>query len=270
MSNQARSLSRRSFTATAGGFAAGIFAARFGAVSAQEASPVPDATPEPVSGLGYALLQTYFLADAAMRPGLDQLMVDQLAPAAAGFDGFSGLLVGNTSPEPDGVLALALFDDAAHAGAFNQLVQSQVAGLGEMLDASRGQQLEGDLLIATGKDAGDASPTPIEPLRGGNVAVRVHTGLGGADPREFAPNVESSFLPLIAGIDGFIGYLWFPIEDGFVAVSLFDSSTAAVASNLVAVEWGAEIPEEFSAFTETEMEIINADLVYVDLPMLGM
>jgi hypothetical protein len=270
MTTHARTLSRRTFTAAAGGFAAGIFATRFSAVAAQDASPVPGATPVPVSGLGHVLLQTYYLADAALRPGLDQVMVDQLAPAAAGFDGYAGFLIGNTTPEPDGVLALAMFDDAARAGAFNQLVQGQVAGLGDMLLADRGHQLEGDLMIASGKTASDASPTPIEPLREGYVAVRVHTGLGDADPREFASYVESSFLPLINGIDGFLGYLWFPIEGGFVAISLFDSSTSAVASNLVAVEWGDEIPAEYSAFTETDMEIVNAEVVYVDLPMLGM
>lgn len=103
-------------------------------------------------------------------------------------------------------------------------------------------------------------------MTSGYVAVRVHTSLPGTDPREFVPLAASGFLPIVAGLDGFRGYLWFPTDSGFAAVSLYDSEASAEASNEAAREWAAEY---LADYTDGNPEVINANVVYANLPILG-
>jgi hypothetical protein len=272
MSLDSGRVSRRVFTAAAGGFAAGLFATRAAALAAHEghdhdASPeAGEATPEVLTSYGHVVLRVRYLLDEAARPMVNERVLGEFIPAVEALDGFGGYLVGDVIDAADASLTVSVFGDADAAAGLETVVGPFVQSLSDVVDPARGEEWSGDLLI-TGAPTGDgATPAPAWPLRTGYVAVRVHTSLPDTDPREFVPLAISGFLPIVSGLEGFEGYLWFPIEGGFVAVSLFDSEASALASNEAAKEWAAEYLTEY---TDGNPAIYNANIVYANFPVLG-
>jgi hypothetical protein len=274
MSSSSKKMSRRTLTATAGGFAVGAFAGSFGAVSAHEghdhdASPeAGGATPAAITPLGHVVMRVRYLVDESAQADVNERVLAEFVPALEALDGFSGYLVGDVIDESDADLTVTVLESADYLDAYQQqVVEPFVSSLGDLFDATRGEGWSGDLLI-TGAPTGEgaATPAPTWPLRDGYVAARVHTSLPGTDPREFVPLAISGFLPIVSGLDGFEGYLWFPIEGGFVAVSLFDSEESALASNEAAKEWAAEF---LTDYTDGNPAIYNANIVYANFPVLG-
>ena len=80
------------------------------------------------------------------------------------------------------------------------------------------------------------------------------------------PAAIEGFLPIVTSIAGFKGYLWFPTDAGFVAVSLFDSIDSAKASNTAAKDWATQ---NLAKYTDGDPMIVNANVVFEDLPILG-
>jgi hypothetical protein len=108
--------------------------------------------------------------------------------------------------------------------------------------------------------------TPVdENWTGSYVAVRIHKSLPNTDPRGFVPEAIDGFLPIVLGLPGFIGYLWFPVEGGFVAISIYDSEASAVESTNAARAWATE---HLADYTDGNPEVINANVVYADMPIL--
>ena len=68
----------------------------------------------------------------------------------------------------------------------------------------------------------------------------------------------------MTALPGFLGYLWFPIDTGFVALSLYDTESSAQASTLAANDWASEHLKEY---TDCNPEVINASVVYAELPI---
>ena len=101
---------------------------------------------------------------------------------------------------------------------------------------------QGDLLML-GKTAEAAKPG-ITPIPGNGigyyVAVRIRTSLPGTAPRGFVQEATDGFLPIVLALPGFVGYLWFPVKGGFVAVSMYDSAASAIASTEAAKSWAVE------------------------------
>lgn len=265
-------ISRRVITATAGGFAAGVFMSRAGALAAHEghdddASPeAGDATPEVLTSYGHVVLRVRYLLDEAARPMVNERVLGEFIPAVEALEGFGGYLVGDVIDAPDASLTVSVFEDANAAAGLASVVQPFVESLIEVVDPARGEEWSGDVLITGSPTGGSATPEPAWPLREGYVAVRVHTSLPGTDPRDFVPLAISGFLPIVSGLEGFEGYLWFPIDGGFVAVSLFDSEASALASNEAAKEWAAEY---LTDYTDGNPVIYNANIVYANFPVLG-
>jgi hypothetical protein len=75
---------------------------------------------------------------------------------------------------------------------------------------------------------------------------------------------EAGFLPIIMALPGFVGYLWFPTDEGFVGISLYDSEASALESTAAAQAWAIE---HLAAYTDTPPEVINATVVYANLPI---
>jgi len=242
----------------------GAFAARFGRAAAHEGHD--DATPEAITPLGQVILRVRTLVDDSVRADVNERVKAEFIPAFEALDGFAGYIVGDLVDAPAN-LTVAVLEQAEDAAAYQeQVVGPFVSSLGDLLDASQGKEWSGELLITGASVGGEATPAPVWPLTAGYVAARVHTSLPGTDPREFVPLAISGFLPIVEGLDGFEGYLWFPIDGGFVAVSLFDSEASALASNEAAKEWAAEFLTEY---TDGNPEIYNANVFYANLPVLG-
>ena len=170
--------------------------------------------------------------------------------------------------QPTLILAIVVLADASQAPAFATSVGGFVASIADKIIAEKTLEWSGDILIESGPAVGVAPPlaTPVTSEFTGYVAVRIHTSRPGKDPRDIVPAIVSGFLPIVTGLPGFKGYLWYPFEGGFVAISLFDSVESATASNEAAKSW---IAPNVADYTDGHPQIVNANVIYADLPILA-
>lgn len=255
-------LTRRTFTARAAGIAAGVFAtSRFG-VTAQDATAVAGVQP-----MGFVSTRIRTVGSVEQRDLVNERVTADFAPEVARLDGFLGYILGDVVDKPEDSLAIVVLREEEQFEAFGAVASGFVASLGDDGVAVETVEWAGDLLIsgAPVADSGTPTATPVA-ASAGYVAVRVHTSLPGTDPHDFVPLATSGFLPIVTELPGFQGYLWYPTDGGFVAISLYDSEESAAASNDAAREWAAEFLTEY---TDGNPEIINANVVYTDLPIFG-
>lgn len=257
-------VSRRSFTASATGMAAGIFAtSRLGrSALAQDAMPSGEIQP-----VGFVSMRVRTLESEEQRSSANGFVLDGFAADVAALDGYQGYLLGDVIDAPNESVTVVVLNEASQEAGFNEVASEFVASIADDAVVTGTQHWAGDLVI-TGSPEGDAATPAADgaAMTSGYVAVRVHTSLPGTDPHDFVPLATSDFLPIVAGLDGFLGYLWFPVEGGFAAITLYDSEASAEASNEAAREWAAEFLAEY---TDGNPQIINANVIYADLPILG-
>jgi hypothetical protein len=258
-----RRLTRRALTASAAGFSVGVLARGIGRTAAQEATPAPEIVP-----LGTVSTRLRVLRDPVYRAEVNADVVERLLPEVEQLEGFGGYVLGDVIDRADQSVAIVVFDEEEQLGAFGEIATDFVQDHEEKVDAEATQEWRGDLLITAAPQPGVGTPVAIEGTPEESVdymAVRVHTSLPGTDPRDFVPLAISDFVPIVTSIAGFRGYLWYPTEGGFVAISIFDSIADCSESNEAALDWAAEY---LTAFTDGNPLIINADVVYRDLPIL--
>lgn len=251
---------RRAFTASATGIAAGIFATSLPRVSAQG-----NTTPAAITPQGFVSTRIRTVETPEARDAVNELVLDQFIPEVEDLEGFEGYLLGNVIDIDAASLSVVVLSDEERAAGFNEIATEFVAGLEESVSTVDTIQWTGDLLISGGPSASDGTPVASEAVTEGYVAVRVHTSLPGTDPNDFVPLATSDFLPIVTALPGFEGYLWYPTDGGFVAISLYDSIESAEESNVAALDWAAEFLTEY---TDGNPEIIEANVVYANLPII--
>jgi hypothetical protein len=259
-------MSRRDVVATgAVGIAAGVFASRVPAAFAHEGHG--DATPIAASALGYVSIRVRTISEAGNRDDINGTVLDTFVLDVQELDGYEGYVLGDVIEDERQSLSIVVLEEADQAEAFDALAQEFVGSLGEVGQAVETSQWAGDLLIAGAPTGTSATPVASSAVMSdGYVALRVHTSKPGTDPRDFVDLATEGFLPIVQGLPGFKGYLWYPTEGGFVAVTLYDSVESAEESNAAAKEWAAEFLPEY---TDGNPEIYNANVVYADLPVLA-
>jgi hypothetical protein len=245
-----------------GGFAVGRFAGAF----AQEGTPGAEATPvADVQPVGYASLRVRELADADLRAEINEIVRTEFMPTVQALPGYAGYLLGDVIENGGQNLSLVVVEQSDQIGGFNEAAQAFVGGLDPKFAVETPVSAEGDVLMAAAATSTAATPVVEGEVPGGYVAVRIHTSEAGTDPRDFVPLAISGFLPIVQGLPGFQGYLWFPSEGGFTAVSLFDTEASATESTAAATDWAAE---NLADYTDGNPMVINATVVLVDLPIL--
>lgn len=265
VSNSKISLNRRVFTAAGIGFAAGLFAARMPGAAAQGATPVA-LTP---GGYVSARLRVLKMADA--RPQVNELVLSGFAPKVQALAGYGGYLLGDVIDQPAQSLSVVAFDRQSQAAGFDALAKTFVTSVAAKVDAAATKGWAGDLLMwgAPQATAGTPAASPVAGAGSGAgkgyIAFRVHASKPGTNPRDFVPAAIDGFLPILTAISGFKGYLWFPTNTGFVAVSVFDSIDSAQASNAAAKDWALK---NLAKYTDGNPMIVNANVVFDDLPIL--
>jgi hypothetical protein len=258
-----RIVNRRAFTALSGGFIATLATSRVPGVSGHEATPVA------IEPMGFVSMRLRVLTRPEARAEVNALVVSDLLPEVTDLPGYGGYVLADVLDVETQSVAVVVFQDSDQLGAFNDAAAGFVESVGDRVDAAATQQWAGDLLMKAAPSA-EAEATPVAasagPLTSGYAAVRVHTSLPGTDPRDFVPEAVDGFLPLITVLPGFRGYLWFPVEGGFAAITLYDSEESATASSEAAVSWATE---HLAAYTDGNPTIINAGVIYSDLPVLA-
>ncbi len=263
-------ISRRKVSlALAGGFAVG----RFAAVAAQDATPeTGEATPiVDVQPLGYASLRLRQLADAAFRPEINEIVTTDFVPQVLELPGYAGYLLGDVIEDERQSLSIVAFEEAAQIDAFNATAQAFVGGLDSKFAVETPTTAEGDVYIAAAAPSNSATPeaTPVVDEAAsatGYVAVRIYRSLPDTNPIEFVQRAITGFLPIVQGLPGFQGYLFFTSEGGFTSVSIYDTERAAEESTAAAANWATA---NLADYTDGNPKVINAAIVYADLPILS-
>jgi hypothetical protein len=260
-----RTVNRRVFTALSGGFVATLATGHLTGVSAQEATPLA------IEPMGFVSMRLRVLTTPEARPEVNELVESDFLPAITGLPGYSGYVLADVVDVDTQSVSVVVFKNSDQVAGFNDAAATFVASVGDRVDAAATQQWAGDLLMKAGpsSEAGAAATPmadPAGPLTSGYAAVRIHTSLPGTDPRDFVAEAVDGFLPLITVLPGFRGYLWFPVDGGFAAITIYDSEESATASSDAAVAWATE---HLAAYTDGNPTIINAGVVYSDLPILA-
>lgn len=257
-------LSRRAVTAAGAGLAAGALASAGLSAAAQDASPVAVASPvSDLASLGYVSMRMRPYETVEIRDDVNELVIRDFLPAIAQIEGFEGYLVGDVIHDPLLTFGVTVLSNEEAIARSDEVARNFVTQdhIDEHVVIEGTRRWSGDLLMlgtpaeATGTAA--ASPWADNGV-GFYVAVRVHTSLPNTDPRGFVRDAREGFLP------GFLGYLWFPVEGGFVAVSLYETEAAADESTEAARAWATEYLAEY---TDGNPEVINATVVYADMPI---
>lgn len=266
-------LSRRAVTAAGAGLAVGPLAALATpgpSAAAQDASPVAVASPvADLAPLGYVSLRMRPYETVEIRDDVNELVIRDFLPAIAQIEGFEGYLVGDVIHDPLLTFGVTVLTNEEALVRSDEVAQNFVTQdhIDEHVVIEGTRRWAGDLLMlgtpaeATGASA--ASPWADNGV-GFYVAVRVHTSLPNTDPRGFVLAAREGFLPIILGLPGFLGYLWFPIEGGFVAVSVYETEAAANESTEAARAWATD---NLAEYTDGNPEVINATVVYADMPI---
>ncbi len=259
-------MSRRHVMRSAAGL--GVGAAGF-AVTRRATTGPGTATPaavEPI--LGYVQLHVRQLAESASRSEVNRLVATDFIPDVQDLPGYQGYILADVLDDDHQSLSVVVLEDAAQSEGFGTLAQRFIEGLPSGVTVATPVSVAGDLMITAVSHVTDATPvTPATPASQtpNYVAVRIHTSLPGTDPLDFVPLATEGFVPIIASLPGFQGYLWFPSEGGFTAVSLYDSEASAKQSTTAAADF---VAEHLTAFTDGNPRVINATGVFIDLPVL--
>lgn len=259
MTRATTNVNRRVFTAAGLGFAAGLFAARLPGASAHGATPVA------LMPGGYVSARLRVLKAAEDRVKVNALVLSDFAPKVKALAGYGGYLLGDVIDQPTRSLSVVAFDKQSQTAGFDAAAKTFVESVADMVDAAATMSWAGDLLMWGAPSTSAATPVATPSMGSGYIAFRVHTSKPGTNPRDFVPAAIDGFLPIVTGIAGFEGYLWFPTETGFVAVSLFDSIDSAQASNAAAKDWATK---NLAKYTDGNPMIVNANVVFDDLPIL--
>lgn len=200
---------------------------------------------------------------------MNALVIRDFLPAIAAIEGFRGYLVGDVLHDPHLTFGVTVLEDQEAPVRSDDVAQNFVTQdhIDEHVVIEETRRWSGDLLMlgtlteVTGTPAASAwSENGV----GFYVAVRMHTSLPNTDPRGFVREAIDGFLPIILGLPGFLGYLWFPVEGGFVALSLYETEEAANESTDAARVWATE---HLADYTDGNPEVINATVVYADMPI---
>lgn len=256
----AHHITRRTFTIGGGTLAAGGFALPLRQAVALQASPA--AGP---ATLGYVSTRLRSVATAADHDLYVEMVREHFAPQVSGMDGLRAYLVANLLDDPTAHVSITVLDEQSRFAAFREKASAFIDLVEDTIAAPVGtEEWEGDLRLASGPSgAADTSATPA-PADGGYLTVRIHTSAPGSDPLDLVEIGSEEFIPLVSGLPGFRGYLWYTIPTGFVAISLFDTAEEADASTEAAHAWmGATMADA----TVGEPRVINATVVYADTPI---
>jgi len=265
MGRSMNEFSRRRFTATAAGIAVGVFAAPMFRVAAQDATPGAESAPR-----GFISTRVRTVESDEQRDAVNEMVFAGFIQDVRELEGYRGYVLGDVIGQPGKSLSILVLENESQQAGFDALAAEFVAGIEEEVTTVSTEEWSGELLIAaSARQHGSGTPPQkpgAGPLTQGYVVVRVHESAPDMDSREMVPLISADFLPIVGAIDGFRGYLWYPTEDGFVSITLFDSEEAAMESNEVKTDW---ISENLADYVAGEGEVFNAIVRFASLPVLG-
>ena len=186
----------------------------------------------------FASVRVYEGIDAADQPDIGRIVSEGFLPIMRGAPGFIGYYLVHSGDE---MVAVSLFDSQEQASDSNELAREFVAENLAPLLPNPPRIIEGTVNVeAVADDVPD----------GLFASVRIYDDYNMDNLDETTARVREIFLPALLETPGFFGY--YTLNDGddaLVAISIFESEEAALASNDMAAEFVAEHLEEFDLGT---------------------
>jgi hypothetical protein len=217
---------RRKVVGAAAGIAGGFLVtssrtlAQSATPSAGEATPAAEMTP-----LGYITMRMRPLEEPGDRDQTNAQVIEEFLPAISQVDGFLGYLVADVINDPLLTFGVTVMRDLEASLASDEVAKTFVTQeeIDEDVIIEETRRWTGDLLLLGVSDeaAASAATPPLDEFGAGYfVTARIYQSIPGTDPRGFAEQVRTEFLPTLEALPGFVGYLWFPTDEGFASVSL--------------------------------------------------
>jgi hypothetical protein len=263
---------RRKVVGAAAGIAGGFLVtssrtlAQSATPSAGEATPAAEMTP-----LGYITMRMRPLEEPGDRDQTNAQVIEEFLPAISQVDGFLGYLVADVINDPLLTFGVTVMRDLEASLASDEVAKTFVTQeeIDEDVIIEETRRWTGDLLLLGVSDeaAASAATPPLDEFGAGYfVTARIYQSIPGTDPRGFAEQVRTEFLPTLEALPGFVGYLWFPTDEGFASVSLYQSEESASQATTAAQAW---VAEHLMAYTDSPPEVINATVVHANLPIFA-
>jgi hypothetical protein len=265
-------LTRRTVVGAAAGIAGGFLVTN-GRTLAQSATPVTgEATPiAQITPLGYVTMRMRPLEEPGDRDQTNAQVIDEFLPAISEVDGFLGYLVADVIDDPLLTFGVTVMRDRDASLASDEVAQTFVTQkeIDEDVIIEKTRRWTGDLLILGVSDeaAASAATPPLDEFGAGYfVTARIYQSIPGTDPRGFVEKARTEFIPMLKALPGFVGYLWFPTDEGFASVSLYQSEESATEATTAAQSW---VAEHLAAYTDAPPEVINATVVHANFPIFA-
>ena len=187
----------------------------------------------------FVSVRVYEGIDAADQSEIQRLVDEVFLPILQEASGFVGYYL--IQPDGDMLAAVSLFDTPQQASDSNELAREFVAENLAPLLPNPPRIIEGTVNV---ESVADDVPDGLF------ASVRIYDDYNMDNLDETTARVRDIFLPALLETPGFFGYYTLNDGDGaLVAISLFESEEAALASNDMAAEFVAEHLAEFDLGT---------------------
>ncbi|CAN5705971.1 hypothetical protein BH23CHL4_BH23CHL4_18120 [soil metagenome] len=252
------SVSRRSFL---GGVAVA------GAVSmtsqmmtvAQEGTPtaVESGTPAAVDmdAPCYAIVRVWKLPTAELNHAILPHVMHAFLPIIETVPGHAGYVFAIDDADPTASITLTLVADEAVATASDEAAQGFVDGLDPRFVTETPVAERGPLRIyeMTSRPASELPPF----LNGCYLTVRNRVNAPDADIESVIAMATQGLVPTLAAMDGFVLYGWIQIENGRVAINIWETMEQLEAGNEAVAAYVAEN----TASTTTGDPVVNTGMI---------
>ena len=200
----------------------------------------------------FVSVRAYEGIDPADQSDIGRIVSEGFLPIMRGAPGFIGYYLVHSGDE---MVAVSLFDSQEQASDSNELAREFVAENLAPLLPNPPRIIEGTVNV---ESVADDVPDGLF------ASVRIYDDYNMENLDETTARVRDIFLPALLETPGFFGYYTLNDGDGaLVAISIFESEEAALASNDMAAEFVAEHLAEFDLGTPVRISG-NASVVSLD------
>jgi len=235
------SVSRRAFL---GGVAAAsaVLTTSRQMVFAQEGTPaaVDPGTPVGVESTtpGYGIVRVRKLPTAELNQAIFPHVMHHFLPLIETVRGHLGYVFAYHETDPTTSLNLTLLTDQAAATASGEMAREFVEGLDSRFVTGTPVMEQGPLRIysATSTPASELPPF----LTGCYLTVRNRVNAPDADIESVISMATEGLVPTLTAMDGFVLYCWMQIENGRVAINIWETMEQLEAGNEAVAAYVAE------------------------------
>jgi hypothetical protein len=218
-------------------------------------------TPAAVGGAtpGYGIVRVRKVPTVELNQAIFPHVMHVFLPMIETVPGHAGYVFAVDDADPTASITLTLVADEAAAVASGEAAQGFVAGLDPRFATETPVAAQGPLRIfeMTGRPATELPPF----LHGCYLTVRQRENAPGADMEAVVAGATDVLTPTLAAMEGFVLYGWMEVENGRVALNIWETMEQLEAGNQAVADYVAQN----TAATTTGDPIVNTGMIgYAD------